>query len=107
MAKKKKQIDIIADGEGNVSCTVDGETKVVKAALLQAWVDEANAYLAEVENQNGSLKELAEGVEGQTGLPKSFVTKYFKAAYKAKTAEAVAGGKVFEALDEARGVTEA
>lgn len=75
--------------------------KDIDPALFAQYKDEAFGYLDTLEEAKGNLKEVIETLAESTGLTKGLVSKYLKARHAEKTADNIAEGKTFAALDEA------
>ena len=71
----------------------------IESELFTGYSQEAHGILAKMANATEEYKYLVETISETTKLPKGVVSKYFKAKYNEKTAEATELGNVFEQLD--------
>jgi predicted solute-binding protein len=80
---------------------IDGQMVEIDGELLKGYRDEAFEILRKEQEAKQDFKAAMEAQAETLGIPKKLLTKYLKAAYKAKTKEARALGTLFEQLDEA------
>ena len=84
-----------------VAIEIDGETVELDAELLKGYKDEAFEILRKEQEAKQDFKAAMEAQAETLGISKKVLTKWLKAAYKAKTKEAKELGTVFEQLDNA------
>lgn len=75
--------------------------KTIHPVILEAKLNEAIEILEAEAEQKAAFKELVEELEESTEIPKAFLSKWFKARFKAKTKEASLLGDAFDAMDDA------
>jgi hypothetical protein len=74
---------------------------IVDTDKLRGYNSEALDILQQKENLDVEYKDLINEVAKQTKLKKAVVSGYFKARHKAKAAEVVEKGELYNALNEA------
>lgn len=79
----------------------DGTEIAVEPKLLKGYISESTKALTAEANAKAEFKATVETVAETTGLPKSLVSKYFKARFKDATEKDKETGEVFGTLDEA------
>lgn len=80
---------------------IDGVTVEIDGELLREYRTEAFEILSKEAEAKADFKDAMEAQAKTLGIPKKVLTKYLKAAFKAKTKEARELGTVFEQLDNA------
>jgi hypothetical protein len=79
--------------------TIDNAS--VDTEKFRGQYDESQRVLEEIALLQEDFKAIVDSIAKETKLKKNVVSGFFKARFKAKTAEAVQKGEMFQALNEA------
>lgn len=84
-----------------VQIEIDGQEVEIDGELLREYRNEAFDILSDEAEAKAAFKKAMEAQAETLSIPKKLLTKYIKAAFKAKTKEARELGSLFGQLDAA------